>query len=104
MGCLYPGRRARGLALCPGLLSVALAGLSVSGFADSIVDLKSLEDLIANPPLQRKVGVADTKAFCDFAWGGKDDNDENVLALRDGNIITIEETFRADKDEFRDGS
>ena len=62
--------------------------------SDGIIDLKSLEDLIANPPIARRGGVNDRKAFCDFAWSS--DGDENVLALRDGNIVTLEETFRAD--------
>ncbi|HEX3626618.1 MAG TPA: hypothetical protein VH280_14480 [Verrucomicrobiae bacterium] len=63
--------------------------------ADAVIELKPLEDLIANPPIeQRARNAADRKAFCDFAWGG--DGDENVLALRDGNVVTIEETFRAD--------
>ncbi len=59
--------------------------------ADAIVDLKALEDLLADPPTEKR---GDRKAFADFAWGG--DGDENVLALRDGNVVTIEETFRAD--------
>jgi hypothetical protein len=62
--------------------------------ADAVVELKALEDLLANPPIARKGGVNDTKAFCDFAWSGN--GDENVLALRDGNVVTLEETFRAD--------
>jgi hypothetical protein len=61
---------------------------------DAVVDLKAVEDLLANPPVEKKGGPADTKAFCDFAWGG--DGDENVLALRNGNVVTLEETFRAD--------
>jgi phage terminase large subunit len=59
--------------------------------ADAVIDLKALEDLMADPPNEKK---GDRKAFCDFAWGG--DGDENVLALRDGNVVTLEETFRAD--------
>jgi len=59
--------------------------------ADAVIDLKALEDLMADPP-NHKPG--DRKAFCDFAWGG--DGDENALALRDGNRVTIESTFRAD--------
>ncbi|MGH7979637.1 MAG: hypothetical protein ACREE6_09695, partial [Limisphaerales bacterium] len=64
--------------------------------ADAVIDLKALEDLMADPPLERKAGGAATegKAFCDFAWSN--DGDENVLALRDGNVVTLEETFRAD--------
>lgn len=65
--------------------------------ADGVVELKALEDLIANPPVQRRAGrdPGQYKAFCDFAWGGGTDGDENVLALRDGNVITIVERFRA---------
>jgi len=59
--------------------------------ANAIVDLKALEELLANPPAPK---AGDRKAFCDFAWGG--DGDENVLALREGNAVTIEESFRAD--------
>ena len=66
--------------------------------ADGVIDLKALEDLIANPPPVKKQNgssaLPDRKAFCDFAWSG--DGDENVLALRDGNVVTLEETFRAD--------
>ncbi|HEV2453101.1 MAG TPA: hypothetical protein VGY98_02505 [Verrucomicrobiae bacterium] len=62
--------------------------------ADAVIDLKALEDLMANPPPPKSGTPSDRKAFCDFAWSG--DGDENVLALRDGNVITLEETFRAD--------
>ena len=61
---------------------------------DAVIDLKALEDLMANPPPEKRGNTGERKAFCDFAWSG--DGDENVLALRDGNVITIEETFRAD--------
>ncbi len=73
--------------------SMVLAEFMVS-VSEGVIDLKALEDLIANPPPVQKANGAARKAFCDFAWGG--DGDENVLALRDGNVITIEETFRAD--------
>jgi hypothetical protein len=61
---------------------------------DAIVDPNSLKDLMTNPPTANRAGGTATKAFCDFAWnnGG---GDENVLALRDGNVITLQETFRA---------
>ena len=59
--------------------------------ADAVVDLKALEDLLADPPNERR---GDRKAFCDFAWGS--DGDENILALRDGNLVTLESCFRAD--------
>ncbi|HTV40241.1 MAG TPA: hypothetical protein VMF08_06685 [Candidatus Sulfotelmatobacter sp.] len=63
--------------------------------SDGVIDLKALEDLMANPPVgQSSRSASDRKAFCDFAWSG--DGDENVLALRDGNVVTLEETFRAD--------
>lgn len=58
---------------------------------DAVIDLKALEDLMADPPMEKR---GDKKAFCDFAWGG--DGDENALAFRDGNVVTLEETFRAD--------
>ena len=63
---------------------------------DGIIDLRSLEDLMARPPIIKRAGrdPAQFKAFCDFAWSGN--GDESVLALRDGNVITLEETFRAD--------
>jgi len=59
--------------------------------ADAVLDLKALEDLFADPPNERR---GERKAFCDFAWGG--DGDENTMALRDGNVVTLEATFRAD--------
>lgn len=58
---------------------------------DAVIDLRVIEDLLANPPVWL---AGDQKAFCDFAWSG--DGDENVLALRRGNRVTLEETFRAD--------
>ena len=62
--------------------------------ADGVIDLKALEDILADPPPEKRGGHANRKAFCDFAWSGN--GDENVLVLRDGNVITIEETFMAD--------
>jgi hypothetical protein len=64
--------------------------------ADAVIDLKSLEDLMARPPIPKRAGrdPSQFKAFCDFAWSGN--GDESVLALRDGNVITLEKTFRAD--------
>lgn len=59
--------------------------------ADAVIDLKALEDLLTEPPAEKR---GDRKAFCDFAWSG--DGDESVLALRDGNVVTIDERFRAD--------
>ncbi|MDE2020034.1 MAG: hypothetical protein KGJ13_06850 [Patescibacteria group bacterium] len=59
--------------------------------SDAVVNLKALEELLAEPPEHRP---GEKKAFCDFAWGG--DGDENVLAFRDGNLVSLEEMFRAD--------
>jgi hypothetical protein len=56
---------------------------------DAIIDLRALEDLMAEPPQEKR---GERKAFCDFAWS--EDGDENVMALRDGNVITIPLTFR----------
>lgn len=58
---------------------------------DAVIDLRVIEDLLANPPIWL---AGERKAFCDFAWSG--DGDESVLALRRGNLVTIEESFRAD--------
>ncbi|HEX3625157.1 MAG TPA: hypothetical protein VH280_07015 [Verrucomicrobiae bacterium] len=78
----------------PVFKSMVLAEFADS-VADAVVELKPLEDLLANPPPERKgAATGDRKAFCDFAWSG--DGDETVVALRDGNVITIEDTFRAD--------
>lgn len=63
---------------------------------NAVIGLKALEDLLADPPPARKADLrvaGQRKARCDFAWSG--DGDENVLALRDGNVVTLEETFRA---------
>ncbi|HEV2331245.1 MAG TPA: hypothetical protein VGY56_20885 [Verrucomicrobiae bacterium] len=77
----------------PVFKSMVLAEFSDS-VADAVIELKPLEDLIANPPPERRGPAGERKAFCDFAWTG--DGDETVVALRDGNVVTIEETFRAD--------
>lgn len=58
---------------------------------NAIVDLRALEDLLADPP--ESVDAGEQKAFCDFAWGG--DGDENVLALRRGNVVSLPLCFRA---------
>jgi phage terminase large subunit len=77
----------------PVFKSMVLAEFSDS-VADAVIELKPVEDLIANPPPERRGAAGERKAFCDFAWSG--DGDETVVALRDGNVVTIEETFRAD--------
>ncbi len=67
---------------------------------DAIIRYKDLDACIAHPP---EFQDGETHAFCDFAWSN--DGDENVLAVRVGNRITIEHTFHAEKlhdicDEF----
>lgn len=59
---------------------------------DAVINLKALEDLMADPPSWNP-NAGGRKAFCDFAWGGA--GDENVLAVRDGNRVSIEEAFLA---------
>jgi len=54
--------------------------------------LSSLERCLRNPPPERPGGRV---AFCDFAGGG----DENVIALRSGNRITLEAHWR-EKDKL----
>ena len=59
--------------------------------ADAVIDLRTLEDLLASPPPWQP---GERRAFCDFAWSG--DGDENVLAVREGNRVMLAEVFRAD--------
>lgn len=70
---------------------------SILGFSflplvqDSVINGRALDENLANPPKPKK---GDRHLFCDFAWSGS--GDENVLAMRDGNVITIEDTFHCD--------
>lgn len=57
----------------------------------AIVQIAALDALLADPPPAR---TGDTKAFCDFAWSESAQGDENVLAIRKGNVITLD-AFRA---------
>lgn len=59
---------------------------------DAVINGRALDELLANPPAENKTG--DRHLFCDFAWGG--DGDENVMAFRQGNVITIEKFFYCD--------
>ena len=56
---------------------------------DAVLDYKAIDHLINNPP---QWGAGEVHAFCDFAWstGG----DESVLAVRNGNKVTLEACFR----------
>ncbi len=58
---------------------------------DAVINYKSLDNCINDPPPFKAGG---THAFCDFAWSN--DGDENVLALRNGNRITLEACFHAE--------
>lgn len=55
--------------------------------ADAIVTVRALEGALAEPPDEKR---GERKAFCDFAAGG----DENVLALRDGNLVELIDCWR----------
>lgn len=57
----------------------------------AVINLKALEELLASPPA---FVAGERKARCDFAWSETGSGDENVLALRNGNRITIEAAFR----------
>jgi hypothetical protein len=57
-----------------------------------IVPLSSLERCLDNPPPYKP---GNRVLFCDFASGG----DENVIAMREGNRLTLEAAWR-EKDEF----
>jgi hypothetical protein len=59
----------------------------------AVIQLQALDMLLANPPVFHDNGQV--KAFCDFAWSESASGDENVLALRRGNKITLEACFRA---------
>lgn len=56
---------------------------------DAIINGRALDECIANPPPRNQTG--EIHAGCDFAWGGA--GALNVLALRRGNIVTIEKKF-----------
>jgi phage terminase large subunit len=58
---------------------------------DAVIDYKQYDYLVDNPP---KPAHGEIHAFCDFAWSS--DGDESVLAMRNGNIITLEACFRAE--------
>jgi hypothetical protein len=53
------------------------------------ISLQAVQDLLASPPAGR-LSSRDRCAFCDFAAGG----DENVLAIRSGNMLTDMITWR----------
>lgn len=57
---------------------------------DAIIPLRVIEDVLADPP---PFTPGERKAFCDFAWSGA--GDECVLALREGNRVTLPLRFRA---------
>ena len=59
--------------------------------ADAVIDYKTFDWLLEHPPA---VQYGEVHAFCDFAWSN--DGDESVLAVRNGNKITIEAAFRKD--------
>lgn len=57
----------------------------------SIVQLAELDALLANPP---PFMPGERKLFFDAAWSEAGTGDETVLAMRDGNRISIEAAFR----------
>lgn len=59
---------------------------------DAIFHYKDV-DACMNSRLKPEFG--EVHAFCDFAWSN--DGDESVLALRNGNRVTLEACFRADE-------
>lgn len=58
----------------------------------AIVQLKELDDLLADPPPFKDDGQ--TKIFFDAAWSESASGDETVIARRRGNRITLEACFR----------
>ncbi len=59
---------------------------------DAVINGKALDELLANPPARKEDG--DEHVFCDFAWSN--DGDENVIAHRKGNVITLAACFHSD--------
>jgi hypothetical protein len=58
---------------------------------DALISLVALDYCLGNP-IEWVPG--DVKAFCDFAWSN--DGDENCFGIRNGNRVTLEDTFHAD--------
>lgn len=56
---------------------------------DAVINGRALDDCLNNPPIAKSTG--EQHAFCDFSWSGS--GAENVIALRRGNIVTIEKAF-----------
>lgn len=64
---------------------------------DAVINAMALSQLytaIADDEVKADEDNCEVHGFCDFAWltGG----DENVLALRHGNVVTLEDHFHAD--------
>lgn len=59
---------------------------------DAIINGRALDENLANPPEPKPQG--EVHAFCDFAWSGS--GNENVLALRKGNVVSVEKVFHSD--------
>ncbi|MEM6888750.1 MAG: hypothetical protein AAF636_11485 [Pseudomonadota bacterium] len=70
----------------PFVLSSVYGQFATDPDSGVVIDSAALELCIAEPP-QWQPGVR--HAFCDFAAGG----DENVLALREGNRVTLEDCW-----------
>lgn len=59
---------------------------------DAVIDGKAFDECMNNPPKEQRAG--EIHAFCDFAWSGG--GNENVLAVRRGNVVSIEACFKCD--------
>ena len=59
---------------------------------DAVIDGKAFDECLNNPPPEQRDGPI--SAFCDFAWSGG--GNENVLALKRGNVVSIEACFKCD--------
>jgi len=71
----------------PLIRSMIHAEFEKDGEDGSLISLHNLENCMANPPAFEEGSV---QAFCDFAAGG----DENVLAVKRGNKVTIVKAWR----------
>lgn len=74
----------------PGAFGDSILGLGfIPLVEDATVHYRDVDYCMSTPPAWK---MGEVHAFCDFAWSN--DGDESVLALRNGNKVTLEACFR----------
>lgn len=76
---------------CPDFANSVLGHGFMPLVEDAVINYKALDSCINDPPPFKP---GEKAAFCDFAWSN--DGDENTMAYRDGNKITLEAAFNCD--------